>query len=84
MHGTDLAIEIRALKNGKLISLTSSLKMLKRFFDCSAGPRLEGRLDEALIGYDKKHKVILPNHCFLDIISLRAHLRAMLGCIEMG
>ena len=61
------------------IEKNSPLKKLNPFLDSSGLLRVGGRLRYALISYDEKHLIILPQHQISELITAHAHIRSLHG-----
>lgn len=76
--------EIEAARQHRDPPSASCLVRLSPFLDSDGILRMEERLDNALLSYEKKHPVILPSDSHLTLLVTRSyHLRSLHGGVQL-
>ena len=76
--------EIQSIAKKSILSAHSHLKGLNPFLDESGILRVGGRLENAPIGYNEKHPIILPTNAHItSLIIQEAHLATFHGGLQL-
>jgi hypothetical protein len=76
--------ELKAIRLGKKLPSKSSLIKLTPFLDSQGLLRVGGRLKHALLAFDERHPVILPNSSHLARLVVEAcHRRTLHGGVQL-
>ncbi|XP_011859792.1 PREDICTED: uncharacterized protein LOC105557214 [Vollenhovia emeryi] len=76
--------EMRAVELSRALSKSSKLIRLSPFLDAQGILRVGGRLGHAVLSYDERHPVILPDDShFTHLIVATCHRRALHGGVQL-
>jgi len=76
--------DLIALRQGRNLSKSSQLNRLTPFLDPQGLLRVGGRLKHALLAYDERHPIILPNKShFTRLVVDACHLRSLHGGVQL-